>query len=900
MAIAEGSRYSHWLSAKKGRRLWERETFKMACGKACGHFDTLLALLSILVFGNFVCFNAYFATATFDGDLKSYIQKSIADSIKRTTERISFCHPPPSSNLQASVSGVNQGEPLAQQFNLYFFPDILFWDPLSTIPSLKGVLQCPKDACKGRNSFLRAVGWKDGKTERSNPRRLYGLTAPVVLVSRVYRCQLNNHEVVAHDGHILMQLRNTDRPPFILSHLSGITRDVQTAISSYVLSELPFSRIANIMKQQLWSSLAERCKTLTIHYPTVVNLSPSTLEQDIKSMWSTPSNDFIETIFLADFWEKEKLYTHRMISEVGTDDWISMDHTFKVACNIGIKRKSDNKWEKMFDSLFCVLNEKGQVMGWQLTKGTSFENIRDLIQRINSRCESKQQQVKTCYIDNCCSWRGKLQSVFTSSCNVKLDLFHAVSRVVTAMPKRHPFHVACSADFSKVFRRVDDSGPIRKKPTPTSEEILKNLNQFEAKWKTVTFEERPILTVKALEEIRKLRKHISKGCLSDIPVGCGSERNENLHKWLRKAVHRNRLSVVLAVALFTTYFYAWNEKRLNGSDAVIPPIDCLIEQVFDSSTCNRESFGVAHSSIASDQNLPRVLLEHYEQDPFSIDIANLEPGDHEAFDLETDNLSKEELLSILNQTVILYIQYQDLKERGLLSVFNPRFLHLMHQQVMFAFDTLHCKAENFDANVNKLNPLISGLGFEILSVPRDGDCLFTSVLLQLDQLLPHVDNKELNDHVQMLGLNDKTLPQKVKLLRGKLVDEWLSNRDEYQKFLVDTDLEEKAVEFKSNGVFTGELGNMMLLGVSNVLRMPVTVFTAMEHFAIIPVSPRSKPLTGTPIYLAFNHAGPGHYDAVIFRDPVTNSSSNCEDEILSPSPNSEKPSFSMPMWKRRG
>lgn len=355
---------------------------------ACGHFDTLLVLLSILVFENFVCFNAYFATATFDGDLKTYIQKSIADSIKRMTERISFCHPPPSSNLQASISGVNQVEPLTQQFNLYFIPDILFWDPLSTIPSLKGVLQCPKEACKGRNSFLRAVGWKDGKTERSNPRQLYGLTAPVELVSCVYRCQLNNNEVVAHDGHILMQLRNTDRPPFILSHLSGITRDVQTAISSYVLSELTFSRIANIMKQQLLSSLAERCKTLSIHYLTVVNLSPSTLEQDIKSMWSTPSNDFIETIFLADFWEKEKLYTHRMISEVGTDDWISMDHTFKVACNIGIKQKLDNQWKKMFDSLFCVLNEKGQVMGWQLTKGTSFKNIRDLIQRINSRCES--------------------------------------------------------------------------------------------------------------------------------------------------------------------------------------------------------------------------------------------------------------------------------------------------------------------------------------------------------------------------------------------------------------------------------------------------------------------------------------------------------------------------------
>lgn len=199
---------------------------------------------------------------------------------------------------------------------------------------------------------------------------------------------------------------------------------------------------------------------------------------------------------------------------------------------------------------------KRDVMGWQLTKGTSFENIRGLLQRINSQCESKQQHIKSCYIDNCCSWRSKLQSVFTSSCDVKLDLFHAVSRVVTEMPKRHPFHGACSADFTKVFRVVDDLGPIRKKPTPKSEEILKHLDQFVAKWKNLKFEDRPILTVKAVDEIRKLRKHITKGCLSEIPVGCGSERNENLHKWLRRAVHRNRLSVVLAVALFTTYFYA--------------------------------------------------------------------------------------------------------------------------------------------------------------------------------------------------------------------------------------------------------------------------------------------------------------------------------------------------------
>ena len=69
-------------------------------------------------------------------------------------------------------------------------------------------------------------------------------------------------------------------------------------------------------------------------------------------------------------------------------------------------------------------------------------------------------------------------------------------------------------------------------------------------------------------------------------------------------------------------------------------------------------------------------------------------------------------------------------------------------------------------------------------------------------------------------------------------------------------------------MFTGQLGNMMLLGLANVLKMLMVVFTSMEHFSIIPISPRSRPLIETPIYLPFNHADPGHYDAVIFSDAV--------------------------------
>ena len=40
----------------------------------------------------------------------------------------------------------------------------------------------------------------------------------------------------------------------------------------------------------------------------------------------------------------------------------SCDHTFKIAANIGLKRKSDGKWERQYDSVFFVMNENGEVI----------------------------------------------------------------------------------------------------------------------------------------------------------------------------------------------------------------------------------------------------------------------------------------------------------------------------------------------------------------------------------------------------------------------------------------------------------------------------------------------------------------------------------------------------------
>ena len=58
-------------------------------------------------------------------------------------------------------------------------------------------------------------------------------------------------------------------------------------------------------------------------------------------------------------------------------------------------------------------------------------------------------------------------------------------------------------------------------------------------------------------EIEKLKKHIMNGCLSGLPPGFGTEKNERLHRLLNRSMltGATRISVELAVAILTLLFH---------------------------------------------------------------------------------------------------------------------------------------------------------------------------------------------------------------------------------------------------------------------------------------------------------------------------------------------------------
>ena len=241
---------------------------------------------------------------------------------------------------------------------------------------------------------------------------------------------------------------------------------------------------------------------------------------------------------------------------------IRLDHTFKVASNIGYLR-SDGRWVTLYESIFIVLNEEGAVVAWQFTKTTSLEEVKPLLLSLTKRIELPDNESLTVYVDNCCQVRRKIQDIFGHDVVVKLDLFHAVQRVSRAMRKQHTLYLPCIRDFKMTLRNSVDRGKCRAKHTPDSDVINRNIEQFMNTWCMAELSNNDIITPKVVKQIQLLQAHINHGCLSNIEPGGGTNYNEALHRFINPHfIHAGRIGIPLAYALLTILFHMHNCKKI--------------------------------------------------------------------------------------------------------------------------------------------------------------------------------------------------------------------------------------------------------------------------------------------------------------------------------------------------
>ena len=94
-------------------------------------------------------------------------------------------------------------------------------------------------------------------------------------------------------------------------------------------------------------------------------------------MHAYPCRFILFQLFTSFYQQSEQFVTSEMVKLRGST--ISLDHTFNVSSNVGLFHL--NKWSIQYDPLFLVLNESGQVLAWQLTRGTSFKQVYTLFKK---------------------------------------------------------------------------------------------------------------------------------------------------------------------------------------------------------------------------------------------------------------------------------------------------------------------------------------------------------------------------------------------------------------------------------------------------------------------------------------------------------------------------------------
>ena len=360
------------------------------------------------------------------------------------------------------------------------------------------------------------------------------------------------------------------------------------------------------------------------------------------------------------------------------------------------------------------------------------------------------------------------------------------------------------------------------------------------------------------------------------------------YRSLNKDLKKNRIGVMLALAILTQFFYSWNQRKshTHTTKGVIPPTISPVERKACGNSLHtgnkEESFGIGidrkkvtgkneqnafQPTDCSSGDIMAILYQRREQNLTKNrdeSQAHQDPLEH------NDPLDEECLSDILYRSMCMLRTGETIANLSKSNSFNFRDMRFMDE----VLKTLHASGSDGNGggeHQRRLDSVLKSYGFKRCPVQGDGDCLITASFLQLSRL-SHSDM--LFNHLSCIGLTSTTImSQAVPKLRKLIVAEWLENEDYYGLRNLCLN-EEEIISYEDNGVFGGALGDAMPLALANVLRLPIVLFTSIENFPVVVVNPRQQVPDAEPLFLAYQQQGPGHYDIAEFQQVMTTSSTS--------------------------
>ena len=224
------------------------------------------------------------------------------------------------------------------------------------------------------------------------------------------------------------------------------------------------------------------------------------------------------------------------------------------------------------------------------------------------------------------------------------------------------------------------------------------------------------------------------------------------------------------------------------------------------------------------------------------------------------NLGKQQQHEVMKSAKCMAELCEQIQSLGQYARFNPNFLFFTKSSLTLFHSGLVGNKESF-----ALDNVLSNFNMVRVNVPPNGNSFFLAIAYAIvNSIIPNkAISNDLVSHLESLGLmNCKDTNEMSHKLRELRVHEWISHPEDCQPFLgVGQLLHHEASLFLNDGYFASDLGNCMALAMANLLNLPIVVITQMESMSVVPIIPRET-LQCLPIFVAFDHSGEGHYDAV--------------------------------------
>ena len=189
--------------------------------------------------------------------------------------------------------------------------------------------------------------------------------------------------------------------------------------------------ITGIYQGQDFLELSEGLAAM--NYRALMKNNPDNPNFDNDIFCAYPRNDKLMNLSLEQFQIMEDLYECDMNKRVGKI--LSCDHTFKTSKHVAVTGEDDGKFVCQYQNIFLGLNENGEVLTCRITKSTASSEIEDLLKELITRFDRVGVPLEMIIVDDCCHVTNLYERIFPEV-KIRLDLFHACSRILQSISKK--------------------------------------------------------------------------------------------------------------------------------------------------------------------------------------------------------------------------------------------------------------------------------------------------------------------------------------------------------------------------------------------------------------------------------------------------------------------------------